>query len=122
MTADAPGTNSQASKAGAGNQPADNRVFVEIPKAGPGQGYRAPKNIASPLLEGLSRLLTWVVCAALVVAPAFVIGLICFMPGSHALQFGFAWLWIVMFLLTESIGVFSAVGIYRESMGISGSR
>jgi hypothetical protein len=122
MSGDSPATNSQSSVAGAGGQPADNRVFVELPKAGPGQGYRAPKNVSSPLLEGLSRLLTLIVCAALVVAPAFVIGLICFMPGSHALQAGFAWLWIVMFLLTESIGAFSAVGIYRESTGISGSR
>ena len=118
MSADSPAPGSQASGAGS----ADNRVFVEIPKAGPGQGYRAPKNLYSPLLEGLSRLLIWLVCAALVIAPAFVIGLICFAPGSHALQFGFAWLWIVMFLLTESIGVFSAVGIYREATGISGSR
>lgn len=122
MSADSSSPNSQASVAGAGDKPADNRVFVEIPKAGPGQGYRAPKTISSPVWDRLSRLLIWVVCAALVVAPAFVIGLICFAPGSHAFQFGLAWLWIVMFLLTESIGVFSAIGIYREATGISGSR
>jgi hypothetical protein len=122
MSADSPAPDSQASVAGAGDKPADNRVFVEIPKAGPGQGYRAPKTLSSPLLDSLSRLLIWIVCAALVVAPAFVVGLICFAPGSHALQFGFAWLWIVMFMLTESIGLFSAIGIYREATGISGSR
>ena len=117
--------NSPASSAGtaAGGHPGgDNRVFVEIPKAGPGQGYRAPKNYAHPTLNQLSMVLIWLVCAALVVAPAFVIGLICFLPGSHALQFGFAWLWIVMFLLTESIGVFSAIGIYREAAGSAGNQ
>jgi hypothetical protein len=70
----------------------------------------------------LSTVVVWLCCAALVVAPAFVIGLICFMPGSHAISSGFAWLWIVMFLLTESIAVFSAIGIYREANGIAGSQ
>ena len=131
MSTETPSTNSTnsantpATSAGkaAGDHPAsDNRVFVEIPKAGPGQGYQAPKNFNHPALNQLSKVLTWLVCAALVVAPAFVIGLICFLPGSHALQFGFAWLWIVMFLLTESIGVFSAIGIYREAVGIAGNQ
>jgi hypothetical protein len=130
MSTETPSTNStnSANTPAAAGKPAgdhaegDNRVFVEIPKAGPGQGYRAPKNFDHPLLGRLSTLLTWLVCAALVAAPAFVIGLICFLPGSHALQFGFAWLWIVMFLLTESIGVFSAIGIYREAVGTAGNQ
>jgi hypothetical protein len=107
---------------GGGDSRTDNRVFVEIPKAGPGQGYQDPKNFAHPTLEGLSKLIIWLLCAALVAAPAFVIGLICFAPGSHALQSGFAWLWIVMFLLTESIAIFSAIGIYREAVGTAGTR
>jgi len=110
------------SSSGGSDSRTDNRVFVEIPRAGRGQGYHAPKNFAHPALEGLSKLITWLVCAALVAAPAFVIGLICFTPGSHALQSGFAWLWIVMFLLTESIAIFSAIGIYREAVGIAGTR
>jgi hypothetical protein len=128
MSTETPSTNSantpaSSAEQAAGDQPTvDNRVFVEIPKAGPGQGYQAPKNLDHPALSRLSTLVTWLVCAALVVAPAFVIGLICFLPGSHALQFGFAWLWIVMFLLTESIGVFSAIGIYREAVGTAGNQ
>ncbi|PWT78340.1 MAG: hypothetical protein C5B60_01315 [Chloroflexi bacterium] len=111
-----------ASSSGGASSAGDNRVFVEIPKAGPGQGYRAPQNFDHPVMTRLGKLLVWLLCAALVVAPAFVIGLICFMPGSDALTSGFAWLWIVMFLLTESIAVFSAIGIYREALGIAGSR
>jgi hypothetical protein len=128
MSTETPSTNSANTPTSAAGKPAgdhlegDNQVFVEIPKAGPGQGYQAPKNFDHPTLDRLGTLLTWLVCAALVVAPAFVIGLICFLPGSHALQFGFAWLWIVMFLLTESIGVFSAIGIYREAVGIAGNQ
>jgi hypothetical protein len=113
---------SASSSGGAASSAGDNRVFVEIPKAGPGQGYRAPKNFEHPVMTRLGTLVVWVLCVALVVAPAFVIGLICFMPGSDALASGFAWLWIVMFLLTESIAVFSAIGIYRETLGIAGSR
>ena len=128
MSTETPSTNSAnipasaAEKAAGDHLEGDNRVFVEIPKAGRGQSYQAPKNFDHPTLDRLGTLLTWLVCAALVVAPAFVIGLICFLPGSHALQFGFAWLWIVMFLLTESIGVFSAIGIYREALGIAGNQ
>jgi hypothetical protein len=131
MSPETPSTNSSSSanvpasstpKAAGDHPEGDSRVFVEIPKAGPGQGYRAPKNIDHPTLNRLSKLLTWLVCAALVAAPAFVIGLICFLPGSHALQLGFAWLWIVMFILTESIGVFSAIGIYREAVGTAGNQ
>jgi hypothetical protein len=128
MSTETPSTNSAntptsaSGKATGDHLEGDNGVFVEIPKAGPGQGYQAPKNFDHPTLDRLSTLLTWLVCAALVVAPAFVIGLICFLPGSNALKFGFAWLWIVMFLLTESIGVFSAIGIYREAVGIAGNQ
>jgi hypothetical protein len=117
MSSDTP-----ASSSGGSNNAGDNRVFVEIPKAGPGQGYRAPQNFDHPAITRLSTVVVWLCCAALVIAPAFVIGLICFMPGSHALSSGFAWLWIVMFLLTESIAVFSAIGIYREAVGIAGSQ
>ncbi len=115
-------TNSPDSESGGSSPTTDTRVFVEIPKAGPGQGYRAPQNFNHPAMDRLGQLVVWLLCAALIVAPAFVIGLICFLPGSHALQAGFAWLWIVMFLLTESIAIFSAVGIYREAVGIAGSR
>jgi hypothetical protein len=115
-------SDTSASNSGGASNTGDNRVFVEIPKAGPGQGYRAPQNFDHPTMTRLSTVVVWLCCAALVVAPAFVIGLICFMPGSHALSSGFAWLWIVMFLLTESIAVFSAIGIYREAIGIAGSQ
>ncbi len=114
-------TDTSPSNTGGTSSTTDTRVFVEIPKAGPGQGYRAPRNFAHPVQERLGQVIVWLLCAALVVAPAFVIGLICFMPGSDALP-NFLWLWLVMFLITESIAVFSAIGIYREAVGIAGSR
>ncbi|MGO8949854.1 MAG: hypothetical protein ACLQUY_19800 [Ktedonobacterales bacterium] len=115
-------TDTPSSSSGGTSPTTDSRVFVEIPKARRGQGYRAPQNFNHPAVARLSQLVVWLLCAALILAPAFVIGLICFYPGSHALQAGFAWLWIVMFLLTESIALFSSIGIYREAMGIAGSR
>src|SRR5947209_5294017 len=115
-------TPSSASDTNTSDQTTDTRVFVKIPKAGPGQGYKAPKNYAHPTIEGLGKALVWLMCAALVVAPAFVVGWICFAPNSHVLQEGFAWLWIAMFLLTESIAIFCAIGIYREAVGSAGTR
>ena len=32
------------------------KVYVKIPKAGPGQGYKAPKNYQYPLFDALSKV------------------------------------------------------------------
>src|SRR5262249_55550982 len=103
---------------------ADNRVFVAIPKAGPGQGYQAPKNYDQPLLDVLSRLAILAICLAIPFIPGVIVGMIMFLPlphGAHnAVQAGFAWLWIPMFLFVEALAIFLAVNVYREAVGSAG--
>jgi hypothetical protein len=118
----ATGSNTQ-SEAGTAQTP--ERVYVKIPKAGPGQGYRAPKNYQQPLLMLLGRLLVVLLCISLPIVPLVIIGLILFMPGSNgahnAFEEGFLWLWIPMFLFVELIAVSVAIGVGREALGISGN-
>jgi hypothetical protein len=118
-----PGANTGANReqtAGA----TDNRVFVKIPQAGPGQSYKAPKNYDHPLLNLVSRLATLAICLAIPLIPGVIVGMIMFLPlpgGAHnALQAGFAWLWIPMFLFVEAFAVFLAVNVYREAVGSAG--
>src|SRR5215469_6553802 len=108
-----------------GTSAAPERVYVKIPKAGPGQGYKAPKNYQQPLLMLLGRLLVLALCLSLPIVPLVIIGLILFLPGSqgatNAYQEGFLWLWIPMFLFVELIAVSVAIGVGREALGISGN-
>lgn len=118
-------TTGQNTPPGAGTTQKPERVYVKIPKAGPGQGYQAPKNYQQPLLMLLGRLLVLALCISLPVVPLVIIGLILFMPGSrgatNAYQEGFLWLWIPMFLFVELIAVSVAIGIWRETLGIAGN-
>jgi hypothetical protein len=102
----------------------DNRVFVQIPKAGPGQGYKAPKNYDQPLLSFLSRLAVLAMCAAVLLVPGVIMALIMFLPLSaghkNASEAGLLWLWIPMFLFIEAFAVFIAVNVYREGVGTAG--
>jgi hypothetical protein len=104
---------------------APERVYVTIPHAGPGQGYRAPKNYQQPLLDLLWRVLVVLMCLSLLVIPLVIIGLILFLPASaghhNAYEEGFLWLWIPMFLFVEGIALFVAIGLGREALGTSGS-
>jgi hypothetical protein len=104
---------------------APERVYVKIPKAGPGQGYKAPKNYQQPLLMLLGRLLVLALCLSLPIVPLVIIGLILFLPGSgnatNAYQEGFLWLWIPMFLFVELIAVSVAIGVGREALGVAGN-
>src|SRR5215469_6954754 len=118
----ATGSNTQPE---AGTAQTPQRVYVEIPKAGPGQGYRAPKNYQQPLLMLLSRVLVVLLCLSLPIVPLVIIGLILFLPGSqgatNAYEEGFLWLWIPMFLFVELIAISVAIGVGREALGISGN-
>ena len=109
---------------GTENKTADNRVFVEIPRAKPGQGYTAPKNFAHPALAALSRLVVLAVCAALLIIPGVIMGMIMFLPlqtgHDNATQAGLLWLWIPMFVFVEAFAVFLAVNVYREAVGSAG--
>jgi hypothetical protein len=112
---------SAASDAG---KPKDNRVFVKIPKAGPGQGYKAPKNYNQPLLGALSRLAVLGLAAAVLLVPGIIMAMIMFLPLSaghkNASEAGLLWLWIPMFLFIEAFAVFIAVNVYREGIGSAG--
>lgn len=118
----ATGSNTQ-SEAGTAQTP--ERVYVKIPKAGPGQGYRAPKNYQQPLLMLLGRALVVLLCLSLPIVPLVIIGLILFLPGSgaarNAYEEGVLWLWIPMFLFVELIAVTVAIGVGREALGIAGN-
>lgn len=102
----------------------DNRVFVEIPRAKPGQGYKAPKNFDNPALAALSRLAVLAVCLALLIVPGVIMAMIMFLPLSggakNASQAGLLWLWIPMFLFVEAFALFLCVNVYREAVGSSG--
>ncbi|HEU5438873.1 MAG TPA: hypothetical protein VFU88_06265 [Ktedonobacterales bacterium] len=104
---------------------APERVYVKIPKAGPGQGYRAPKNYQRPLVDLVWRVLVVLMCLSLLVIPLAIIGMIVFLPASaghhNAYEEGFLWLWIPMFLFVEAIALFVAIGIGRAALGIAGS-
>jgi hypothetical protein len=118
----ATGPNAQA---GAGTAQTPERIYVKIPKAGPGQRYQAPKNYRQPLLMLVSRLLVVLLCLSLPIIPLVIIGLILFLPGSHgatnAYEEGFLWLWIPMFLFVELIAISVAIGVGREALGVAGN-
>lgn len=103
------------------SKPQDNRVFVEIPRAKPGQGYVAPKVHRHPLMQSLSRVAIIVLSASLPLAPGLIIAFILFLPQSHAVQEGFLWLWLPMTIFIEAFAIFIAVGVAREALGSSGS-
>jgi hypothetical protein len=106
------------------NAAADNRVFVAIPKAGPGQHYQAPKNFDHPLLDALGRLVVLGMCAAVLLVPGVIMALIMFLPlqsgHNNATQAGLLWLWIPMFLFVEAFAVFITINLYREGVGSAG--
>ena len=92
--------------------------FVQIPRAKPGQEYRAPRNHRQPLLGGFYRLVVTLLCLSLPIAPAVIFFMI--LAYSRAIQYGLLWLWITMIVLIEVIALFVAWGIAREALGYSG--
>jgi hypothetical protein len=110
---------STKSPAPAGGKTDDGRVYVQIPKAGPGQGYHAPKNYRHPFLSLLTRLVIVLLCLSLPIVPGLIIALIVFLPGSQAVNY--LWLWIPMFLFVEAIAIFVAIGVGREALGSAGA-
>lgn len=95
------------------------RVYVKIPKAGPGQGYKAPKNYQHPLMDQLSRLAIIGLCLSLPAAPALIFAFI--LGGSELNRNGYLWIWAPMIVLVEVIAIFVAIGIGREALGVAGS-
>src|SRR5690349_20803282 len=62
----------------------DDERFVQIPRAKPGQEYRAPKNMQQPLLDGFYRLVVTLLCLSLPAAPAVIFFMI--LAYSKAIQ------------------------------------
>lgn len=102
-----------------GASPAREKVYVKIPKAGPGQGYRAPKNYQRPLLDTLSRLAIIALAASLPIAPALIFAIL--LGSSEINRNELLWVWIPMIVIVEVIGVLVAIGVGREALGIAGS-
>jgi hypothetical protein len=102
----------------AGAQAKPERVFVTIPKAGPGQGYRAPQNFEQPLFGLLGTLLVAGACLSLLLVPAVIIIMIA--ANTFQREPGLLWLWATMFLFLEAIAIFVALGLWREALGYAG--
>lgn len=96
------------------------KVYVKIPKAGPGQGYKAPKNYQHPVFDALSTALIVAMCAAIPIATGLIFAMI--LGNSEISRTQFLWLWIPMIVLIEGIAVLVAIGIGREALGVSGVR
>ncbi|MGH2515723.1 MAG: hypothetical protein ACRDHP_08710 [Ktedonobacterales bacterium] len=95
------------------------RVFIPIPKAGPGQGYQAPKNFEQPLLQMLSKIAIFLLCLSLPIASGGIIVMILILdPVARNTQL---WLWIPLGLLVEAFAIFLAFGIWGEANGIAGA-
>ena len=96
------------------------KVYVKIPKAGPGQGYKAPKNYQHPLFDSLSKVVIVLLCAALPLATGVIFAMI--LGNSEISRTQFLWLWILMIVLIEGIAILVAIGVGREALGVSGVR
>ena len=95
--------------------PTPEKVYVKIPKAGPGQGYQAPKNFQRPLLQRLSLLFILALCVALPITPAAIVTMIILKTPD------LLWLFAPLGLLVVCIALFVAVGLGREAIGSSGA-
>ncbi|MBF6591589.1 MAG: hypothetical protein IVW57_13840 [Ktedonobacterales bacterium] len=97
--------------------PTQQRVYVEIPKAGPGQGYRAPKNEDRPLLTTLSRIATVALCLSIPGATGLIFIMIyLYDPNARA---KFLWIWIPLTLFIMIVSLLLAYGVACEALGIA---
>ncbi len=110
-------TNTNAQSAAPASTP--ERVYIPIPKAGPGQGYKAPKNTQDPLGGLIWRAAVVALSVSLPLAPALIFFMI--LAFSNAIKDGLLWLWIPMIIFIEAIAIPVAIGVGREALGISGS-
>jgi len=97
--------------------PAPEKVIVPIPKAKPGQEYRAPKNYDHPVVQALSRIVVALFCLSLVAVPAGILGAIMLRPSGQQLL----WLFIPLTVLVLAFAIFVALGTYREAVGSAGN-
>lgn len=95
--------------------PTPEKVYVKIPKAGPGQGYQAPRNFQHPLLQSLSLLIVLALCVALPITPAAIVTMIIIKSPD------LLWLFLPLGVLVVAIALFVAVGLGREAIGSAGA-
>lgn len=95
--------------------PKPEKVYVKIPKAGPGQGYQAPRNFQHPLLQNLSLLIIVAMCGALPITPAAIVTMIILKTPD------LLWLFLPLGVMVVVIALFVAVGLGREAIGSSGA-
>lgn len=95
------------------------RVYVQIPKAGPGQGYRAPQVVQQPGLDAIGRIFTFLLCISLPISSLGIIAMILIL--DHVAREQQLWLWIPLGLFIGAIAVFVAIGVAREALGNAGS-
>jgi hypothetical protein len=96
----------------------DKERFVTIPRALPGQEYKAPKNFQNPFMSTFYRAAVVLLSLSLPIAPGVIFFMI--LAYSKAIQFGLLWLWITMIVFIEIIAIFVAWGIAREALGYAG--
>lgn len=95
------------------------RVYVQIPKAGPGQGYRAQQNHQRPGQDAIGRIITYLLCISLPISSGGIIVMILIL--DHIAREQQLWLWIPLGLFVEAIAIFVAIGVGREALGNAGS-
>lgn len=101
------------------NTPAQpERVYVEIPKAGPGQTYRAEKNVQRPFLTWIAAAFIIALCASLPAAPALIFGMI--LANDPHSRTEFLWIWIPMIIFIEALALPLAWYVAREALGAAG--
>ncbi len=98
------------------NTPSAEKVYIEIPRAKPGQGYHAPKNYQRSGLEALGRLVIVLACLSLPIVPAMIIGMIVW--TTYATEPYLLWLWATMTVLVVGFAIFVAWGLAREAIGV----
>jgi hypothetical protein len=118
MSTSAPKNAPSGTPTGGDAQP--ERVYVKLPatrSAGARRGSRQRPNV---LFQRAGELFALVLCVSLPAAPAIILFLLLFQPGTP--RHGLLWLWIAMILFILPIAILCASGIWREVMGWSGRR
>ena len=79
-------------------QAAPEKVYVKIPKAGPGQGYHAPKNYQQPLLDSASKVIIVLLCASIPLATGLIFAMILGVSAPSRTQFLWLWIPVIIFV------------------------
>lgn len=101
-----------------GTQAEPRRVYVEIPRAKPGQGYHAPTIYRRPLLTFVQQVFTILLCASIPGAVTLIFAMI--LANDPNSRTEFLWIWVPLIIFVEALAIFLAIGVGREALGLSG--